>query len=69
MELQRSIFDEDEYGGEIGGVDVDFSQDDIEYLQSLDEKLSGKKLTVKAQPFATATLSNHMAAAPEDGFT
>jgi len=71
MDLQRSIFDEDEYG-EIGAdpvVDVEFSQDDIDYLQSLDEKLSGKKLTVKAQPFTTATLSNHMeTAAPEDGF-
>lgn len=73
MELQRSIFDEDEEYGEIGadpGVNVEFSQDDIDYLQSLDEKLSGKKLTVKAQPFTSATLLNHLeSAAAEDGFT
>ena len=62
--LQRSIFDDEEIvQGEEDGeqvVNAEFSLDDIQYLQSLDEKLSNKKLVIKTQPFMSATLSNHL---------
>lgn len=38
---------DDEFDNE-EGVNADLSQDDIDYLQTLDQKLSSKKLTIKS---------------------
>ncbi|TNV79509.1 hypothetical protein FGO68_gene661 [Halteria grandinella] len=37
---------------------AEISQDDMQYLQTLEQKLSSKKLNVKAQPFLSTTYSN-----------
>jgi len=38
-------------------ANAEISQDDIEYLNSLDQKLSGKKLSVKAQSLMQGLIS------------
>lgn len=42
-----NLDDDDEFDNE-EGVNADLSQDDIDYLQTLDQKLSSKKLTIKS---------------------
>lgn len=55
-----NIIDQDDYGQDDDNTNADLSQDDIDYLQTLDHKLSERKLTVRAQPFMSAHYSNQL---------
>ena len=52
---QEYLDEEDE-----ANANAEISQDDIEYLNSLDQKLSGKKLSVKAQSLMQGLISQRM---------
>ena len=52
---QEYLEEEDE-----ANANAEISQDDIEYLNSLDQKLSGKKLSVKAQSLMQGLISQRM---------
>lgn len=55
---QEYLEEEDE-----ADANAEISQDDIEYLNSLDQKLSSKKLSVKAQSLMQGLISQRMSEA------
>ena len=55
---QEYLEEEDE-----ANANAEISQDDIEYLNSLDQKLSSKKLSVKAQSLMQGLISQRMSEA------